>query len=188
MPRKCARVLSISIALVTLLLGVLSGSVSAHSHQKLRPANPFYHLNCTENLQNNGSSIFTSNGGNDPGCIGGNFDYEPLSPGNNQAVGSWSFFTNNFLSTCDIDAWFPFGALSSDTNTRYDFWFGTRWLAWPGQDINQNTAPAGWNRIATNLTVNAAGNSLIVTAHDDGGTGNLALAAVQFNCTQTFPV
>lgn len=185
MLRKYARILSMSTILTALCLSFFSSSVFAQSSQKMKPATSYYYSACGGiTILYNGSSVYTSNSGNYTGCLQQSFDYEPLAGGNNKAQATWSFFTPDPIATCNIDAWFPYGDLSTDTKTRYDFWYGTKWLAWPGYDINQYSAPAGWNRIVTNLRVNGnGGTALYVTAHDDGGTGNLAFADVQFNCS-----
>lgn len=101
-------------------------------------------------------------------------------------VGNWTdtaISTTATVASCNIYAQFPYGNYSSDTKTRYDFWYGSHWLGWPGHDINQYSIAAGLQPIATNLPVNGSGAQVIVTARDDGGSGWLALAAVKFSCT-----
>ena len=126
--------------------------------------------------------------GNDPdSCAQApGFAYVP-EPATSPAIAWWSgagLLAGRYLGACDISAWLPYGDLSTDSRTRYDFWNanGTAWYAWPGRDIDQYAAPDGWYELASHLAINSRGG-IEVTARDDGGHGNLAFAAMKFTCT-----
>lgn len=133
---------------------------------------------------------YTSSGNVCPGAAG--FSYEPLSQ-RRDAIAEWvDEWDYSYINTCEVEVWLPYGNLSSDTATRYDFWYGdlntpisggATWLAWPGHNINQYTAPAGWYVLTSNLPVYRSGGLLQLTAHDAGGSGDLAFAGARFTCS-----
>lgn len=185
MRKFLARMLPISFLVAVMFVSIFSTSAFASSAKSLGPLTltltpTTIVCNPTEQI----SHYKTSQTGN--ACSSGWFDYQ-LFPASKPAVQNW--WTDNGIPTsgtiisCNIDAWFPNGSASTDTRTRYDFWYGNQWLGWVGHPLNQNTAPAGWNRIATNLGVNNSGQQVAVTVQDDGGSGNLAYAAMRFICT-----
>ncbi|GCE28275.1 hypothetical protein KDA_37590 [Dictyobacter alpinus] len=88
----------------------------------------------------------------------------------------------SYVTSCQVDAWMPKGDKASSTSTRYDFWRDNTWLGWPGHDINQDTTRVGWFSIATTLNVDGDPAKVRVTAKPDGGTGNIAFAAMRFIC------
>lgn len=133
--------------------------------------------------------------GNASGCSDPNFVAVEF-PIHGQAFGegtlaTWTdtaITTSDTVVSCNIYAYFPYGGYSSDTKTRYDFWYGSHWLGWPGHDINQYSIAAGWQEIATNLPVYGSGAHVNVTVRDDGGEGWLALAAMEISCTYNYYV
>ncbi len=187
MRRFLVRILPISFLVAALFASFFSEGAFASSTKALSPRS----LTLTPttivcNPSEYPSHYNTSQTGN--ACSNGWFDSEPFPP-NTDSGQPQNFWTDSGIPTsgtiisCNIDAWFPYGSDSTDTQTRYDFWYGGQWLGWVGHTINQNTAPAGWNRIATNLGISNSGQQVTVKVQDAGGSGELAFAAMRFTCT-----
>lgn len=125
--------------------------------------------------------------GNASGCSTSPYSFEAFEfpqYGSEGTLGNWTDTAISSTATvlsCNIYAQFPYDNYSSDTKTRYDFWYGSHWLSWA--EINQYSIAAGLQPIATNLAVNGSGANVRVTVQDNGGSGWLALAAVKFSCT-----
>ncbi len=190
MCRFLVRILPISFLVATLFASFFSAGAFASSTKALSPRS----LRLTPTTVVCHATEYPGHYGNIPTenfCTGKDawFDYEPFPP--NIDSGQPQIFwtdtgipTSGTIISCNISAWFPNDQkYSTDTQTRYDFWYGSQWLGWVGHTINQNTAPAGWYRIATNLGINNSGQQVIVQVQDAGGSGELAFAAMQFTCT-----
>lgn len=193
MRRLLVRAVSVSFILSVVLVGVLSSSAFAKGSVKSIPQTSSPEA-CRYNwIVGNGEGISgPTNSGNSDYCTQSGqagFWYEALYAGNNTMQAWYSYGFNTYIHSCSFYAWFPAGSLSSAHHARYDFWVqvgynNERWLAWPGGDINQETANVGFYTLGTNVPVNYNNPIMHVSVHDDGDTsGNIAFASIKFVCS-----